>query len=113
MIIVKNAGLLKKETKRKSTKTEGMQDKLANYIKENNNETKQSNIILLIETEVEKNELYYCIEQLGIICNFEKLKPIAITKRLKPIVNAYQVKIADSTLEYFVRSLWNFYARPY
>lgn len=90
-----------------------MTDKLANYIKENSNEINQSNIIIFIETEVEKNELYNCIEKLGVICNFEKLKPNAIAKRLNVIANAYQVKIEDSTLDYFIRNLWNFYARPH
>ena len=98
LIVVKNAGLFKKEGKRKSAKTEGIADKIASYIKENYTEINESNIIIFIDSEVEKNELYNCIDKLGIVCNFEKLKPIAIIKRLKAIVNAY--KIVEEDLGY-------------
>lgn len=111
LIIVKNVGLFKKESKRKSSKTEGLADKIATYINENDNIIKNSNIIVFIDSEIEKNQLYMCIEKLGTICNFEKLKPIAIAKRLKAIANAYKVKIDDTTLDYFIRNLWHIYAR--
>ena len=110
-MIVKNAGLFKKEAKRKTAKTEGIATKIAEYIKQNYREINDSNIIVFVESEIEKNELYYVIEKMGISCNFEKLKLSSIIKRLKAIAHAYKVNIDEPTLNYFVRNLWNIYAR--
>lgn len=88
-----------------------MSDKIAAYINENHDEINESNIIVFIDSEAEKNELYNCIEKWGIVCNFERLKLASIAKRLQAIAKAYQVNIENTTLEYFIRKLWNFYAR--
>ena len=53
---------------------------------------------------MEKNDLYKVIEQNGIVCNFEELKPIQVIGRIKAICNAYKVDISDSTLKYFIES---------
>lgn len=104
LIIVKNANLFKKEAKRKSAKTpDGISDKIASYIKENSDEISQSNVLIFIDAEVEKNELYNSVEKLGAVCNFEKLKPISIIKRLKSIANAYKVNVDESTLDYLIQ----------
>lgn len=107
LIIVKDSGLFKKESKSKQDKTNKnstLQEKIAKYLTENKDTIKESLVLVFIEKEIVKNELQKSIEQLGIICNFEKLKPIQISKRIKAICSAYKVKIDDKTLEYFIET---------
>lgn len=113
LIIVKKSGLFKKEgrTKKKESSTtkttkkaETMQEKVATYIKENIETIKETAILIFIEEEVDKNELQKTIDKLGIVCEFTKLKPIQISKRLKAICNAYKVNIDDSTIQYFIET---------
>lgn len=107
LIIVKDSGLFKKESKSKQDKTNKnstLQEKIAKYLTENKDTINESLVLVFIEKEIVKNELQKSIEQLGIICNFEKLKPIQISKRIKAICSAYKVKIDDKTLEYFIET---------
>ena len=46
--------------------------------------------------------MYKIIDKEGIVCNFEKLKPADIIKRLKAIFNAYKVNIDNETLKYLI-----------
>jgi DNA polymerase III gamma/tau subunit len=46
--------------------------------------------------------LFGTINKNGTTCNFEKLKPIQIIKRLKAIAGAYKVTIDDNTLQYLI-----------
>ena len=107
LIIVKNSGLLKKEGKRKSTSNSTIQDKIANYISENIDMINESVIIIFIEDEAEKNTLYDVIDKLGIVCNFEYLKPVQLEENLKRICSMYKVKIDSDTLRYFVQNCGN------
>ena len=93
LIIVKNSGLFGKKA--------NFQE-IFDYIKENIDTIKETVLLVFIEEEVNKNELYTIIEKEGTICNFEKLKPFDIIKRLKAIVSAYSVNIDDSTLKYLI-----------
>ena len=102
LIIVKNSGLFKKEGKRKSAKISELKEKVSEYFKKNISEIKNYNIIVFIEDDIEKNSLYKIIEKEGIVCNFEKQKPIDIIKRLKAIFNAYKVNIDNETLKYLI-----------
>lgn len=102
LIIIKNSGLFKKEGKRKNTKLTELKEKVANYFKENINEIKEYNTVVLIEEEIEKNALYKIIEKEGIVCEFEKQKLPQLTQRLKAIFRAYKVEIDDSTLKYMI-----------
>lgn len=102
LIIVKNSGLFKKEGKRKSAKISELKEKVSEYFKKNISEIKDYNIIVFIEDDIEKNSLYKIIEKEGIVCNFEKQKPIDIIKRLKAIFNAYKVNVDDATLKYLI-----------
>lgn len=107
LIIVKDSGLFKKESKSKQDKTNKnstLQAKIAKYLIENKDIIDENLVLVFIEAEVAKNELQKSIEQLGIICNFEKLKPIQISKRIKAICSAYKVKIDDKTLGYFIET---------
>ena len=113
LIIAKNTGLFKKETRGKKaeekksakpTKTTSLQERIAIYIEENIETIKQSVVIVFIEQEVSSNALQKTIQKLGIVCNFEKLKPIQISKRLKAICSAYKVNIDDRTMNYFIET---------
>lgn len=102
LIIARNTGLFKKEGKRKIATNSELSNKVAEYIKENINILQEAVVLVFIEEEAEKNELYKAIEQYGIVCEFQELKPVQIIARMKAICNAYQVQIDDSTLKYFI-----------
>lgn len=112
LIIIKNSGLFKKETRgKKKTETTKktkndvtLQEKIVEYIEENINYIKESTILVFIEQEATSNELQKIIEKYGTVCNFEKLKPIQISKRIKSICNAYKVNIDDKTMNYFIET---------
>ena len=102
LIIVKNSGLFKKEGKRKSAKITELKEKVTEYFKKNISDIKEYNLVVFIEEDIEKNALYKIIDKEGIVCNFEKLKPADIIKRLKAIFNAYKVNIDNETLKYLI-----------
>lgn len=113
LIIVRNSGLFKKETRgrkkevnkeKKSHKTETLQEKISLYIIENIEVIKETLVIVFIEQEIESNDLQKTIQKLGIVCDFERLKPAQISKRLKAICTAYKVKIDDRTIGYFIET---------
>ena len=92
LIIARNTGLFKKEGKKKTvSNSSALISKLAEYIKENNKLMQEAVVLVFVEQEVEKNELYKVLEQYGVICEFQELKSIQITARLKAICKAYQV----------------------
>jgi DNA polymerase-3 subunit delta len=102
LIIVKNIGLLKKEAKKKSTELANLKKAINEYIIQNIESIKNSVVLIFIEDEVDKTELYNIIDKNGIVCEFAFQKPIEIKKRLKQICNAYKVNIEESTLQYFI-----------
>lgn len=102
LILVKNSGLLKKEGKRKNQKLVDLKSKVNEYISENIQQIQETTILVFIEEEIEKNALYKTIENIGIVCPFETLKPPQVMKRMKGICNAYKVEIDDNVLKYFV-----------
>ena len=102
LIIARNTGLFKKEGKRKAGTNSELSNKVAEYIKENIKILQEAVVLVFVEEDAEKNELYKTIEQYGIVCEFQELKPVQIISRMKAICNAYQVQIDDSTLKYFI-----------
>ena len=104
LVIVKNSGLLKKEGKRVNAKLKELKEKVAKYFSDNIDEIKEYNIVIFIEEEIEKNNLYKLLEKKGKICNFEKQTPSQIISRLKAIFNAYKVNVDDATLKYLIES---------
>ena len=104
LIIVKNTGLLKKEKKANSKSNNNFQKELAEYIKENIETIKKSIILVFIEDDISKCELTKVIEENGIVCNFERLKPIDIKRRLKAICSAYEVNIDERTLNLIIEA---------
>ena len=104
LVIVKNSGLFQKEGKRQNTTLKELKEKIITYFQENINEINEYNIVVFIEQEVEKNDLYKLIEKNGKVCAFEKQTPSQIASRLKAIYNGYKVNIEDSTLKYLIES---------
>lgn len=113
LIIVRNSNLFKKETRakkgeekptKKTSKTKSVQEKIAEYITENIEQIRETVQIVFIEKEVGTNELQKIIQKLGTVCEFEKLKPVQISKRIKAICNGYKVNIDDKTMNYFIET---------
>lgn len=101
LIIVKNAQLFKKDSKKKKI-DDNIKEKLNKYILENFDVIKQSVVLVFIEDAVEKCELLTTFEKMGIVCNFEYQKPIQIQNRLKAMLTAYKINVDNYTLSYFI-----------
>lgn len=113
LIIIKNSGLLKKETRgkkkeekpaKKAQKGDSLQEKIANYITGNKETIQEAVVLVFIEQEIGSNELSKTLQNIGTAVNFERLKPIQIGKRIKAICNAYKVNIEDRTINYFIET---------
>ncbi len=102
LIIVRNSGLLKKEGKKKNPKLDNLKKKISDYIIKNEEEIKNTLVIVFIEEDIGKDDLVKTIEKVGVICNFEKQKLPQIIARMKAICNAYKVNIDDNTMRYFI-----------
>ena len=100
LIIVKNSNILKKEKKSNTKSNTDLQKKISEYIKT----IDQTTVLIFIEEELIKCDLTNTIQELGEVCNFERLKPIELKKRLKTICNMYQVNIDENTLQYFIET---------
>ena len=59
-------------------------------------------MLVFVEEEAEKNDLYKVIENVGTVCEFSELKAPQITARMKAIAKAYGVQIDDMTARYFM-----------
>ena len=104
LIIAKNTGLLKKESKRKNNELANIKENLCKYLSENLNLIKESIVLIIIEEEAEKQDLYNIIDKNGVICKFDYQKPAQLIARLKSICNMYKVEIENYTLQYFIES---------
>jgi len=98
LIIVKNANLLKKDAKKNKQDINIVNE----YIINNVDLINESVVLIIIESTVDKVPLLKCIEEKGVVCNFELLKPVDITKRLKAICTAYSVNISENDLKYLI-----------
>lgn len=105
LIIIKNANLFKKEAKKKTAKTQELSSKIKEYLEQNLEIIKETCILIFVEAEAEKNELFEFLDKNGEVCNFEKLKPAQLTKRLKGICEAYKVNADESTLSYLIENI--------
>ena len=100
MIIIKNSGLFKKETKKKTVGLKELRDNLEKYIKENVNEIKQNLLLVFVEDNIEKLNITKQIENIGgTLCEFELQKPIQIEKRLIAITDAYKVNVESGAIK--------------
>lgn len=97
LIIVKNLGLFKRIIKNKDVNN--IKDKLLNYLEENINIINDTVNIVFIEDSADKTKFLDFISKNGKVCNFEKMKPDAIIKKLKSICNSYKVNVSETTLK--------------
>ena len=101
LIIVKNSGLFKKDSKSGNITTN--RNKIEEYLSNNFDYVKDYNVLIFIEEDALKNlNLYKFIQKKGIVQEFVFLKPIQIKDRLKKIALAYKVNISDQNLMYFI-----------
>lgn len=104
LIIAKNTGLFKKEPKKKAGENNKLKDKLTEYIKENIKVINNSVVLVFVEDEAEKQELFDLIDKNGVVCKFDYQKPFQIEQRIKSICNLYKVNIDSQTITYFIES---------
>ena len=104
MIVVKNSGIFKKETKKRGTASvKKLREELEKYLTENIDYLKENVILIFIEDKVEKLNITKILEALGgIICEFELQKPAIIEKRLTAICNAYKVKVEPGAISFLI-----------
>ena len=102
LIIARDTGIFKKEAKKKEAKNTIIQKRISEYIEENIETINETTVLVFVEKEADKIDLYKTIEKYGEVCNFEKLKPIQIAKRLKAICNSYKVNVDENTLMYLI-----------
>lgn len=103
LVIVKNTGLFKREVKKKGANFQELRDKICEYLKEEQDMIKETNLLVFVEESVDKGKMLSCLEEVGaVICNFEYQKLPSIIARLKAICKAYKVNIDDNTLKYFI-----------
>ncbi len=102
LIIAKNCGLFKKEGRKKSEELKNAKKRLTKYLQDNISMINQSVVLVFVEDDPEKLELYKTIDKLGVVCNFEYQKPNQLIARLKSICNAYKVNVDNYTLQYFI-----------
>lgn len=101
LIVIKSSGLFKKVSKKKNAgNTELFAKKISEYIKENIEVIKENVVIIFIEEEIEKNELYNTIEKYGKIQEFKQMQLGETIKLLKNLCEKYNVKIQDGTIRY-------------
>lgn len=91
LIIVKDVSLFKKDGRKKAGSP--IQEKIAEYIKNNMSMIGESVILVFVTSEVDKNVVFEQIDKNGIICNIEELKPLELVKNLKQVCNLYKVNV--------------------
>ena len=102
LIIARDTGLFKKEAKKKQSEMASIKNSINSYINENIEIIKESVILIFIEEEVDKTELYGTIDKLGTVCEFSPQKPIELKNRLMQICKAYKVNVNDNILQYLI-----------
>lgn len=105
MIVVKNSGLFKKETKKKVAGLKELRDALSKYLEDNIEELRESTVLVFVEDTVEKLNITKKVEDLGgIISEFELQKPIQIEKRLLKVCEAYKVSAENGAIKELIET---------
>ena len=114
LIVVRDSGLFPKSKKKKAKETEkdqadkSKEDKkdksvtIADYIEKNIDQIKETDIIIFIEKEVQKNALFNVLTKYGISCEFELQSPQELINRIMDISKMYAVNIDRSTASYLI-----------
>ena len=96
LIIIRNSGIFKKDY------NGTIKEKLKDYIKQNIEIINESVVIIFIEETVHKFDMYKTVEPVGIVIEFQELKPIQLVDKLKKICAMYKVKVSDKNLQYLI-----------
>lgn len=106
MIVVKNSGIFKKDTKKRGTSSvKDLRDELEKYLKENIDYINENLVLIFVEDTIEKLNITKTIEALGgTICEYELQKPSIIEKRLTAICNAYKVKAEPGAISFLIET---------
>ena len=102
LIIARNTGIFKKEAKKKQSEIASIKNSINSYINENIESIKETVILIFVEEEADKTDLYGTIDKYGTTCEFPPQKPIELKNRLMQICKAYKVNVNDNTLQYFI-----------
>ena len=102
LILVKSSGLFKKDGRKKEMTP--FQKEVRTYLQENISMLKDSNVIVFLEEEIDKNDVYEVISQNGVICQMDELKPPALIAKLKQVCQLYQVTAEEATLQYLLET---------
>lgn len=102
LILVKNAGFLSKEGKKKNVELSESKERLLTFLKDNWKMISDTVVLVFIEEDMEKKSLYKWVEDNGVVCYFEQQKVPSLGKRIKSVCNAYKVEIADDTIRYLI-----------
>ena len=103
LIIAKNTGLFKKEGKRKNNELSKLKEKIIQYLEQNIKIINASVVLIFLEEEADsKQKIYKTVDKLGVVCQFDYLKPNQIEQKMQAICKAYQVQIDSSTLRYLL-----------
>ena len=110
MIIVKNSGLFKKETKKIGISVyrqaeKEVTEKLEKYLEENSDQLKENIVLIFVEDSIEKLNITKAVEAIGgIICEFEIQKSAILEKRLSAICNAYKVNAEAGAIKFLIET---------
>ena len=96
LIIIKNSGLFKKDSK------SPFKDKIKTYINENIDIINNYCVIIFKEETVHKMDFYKTIEKLSIVVETKTMKLPEIKARLKRICSLYKVNINNRELDYLI-----------
>lgn len=102
IIIAKNTGLFEKNGKKDEFTV--TQEQIYDYLKNNIDNIKDTNTIIFVENDVEKNALYDLIDKNGVICNISEQRVNQLVDRLKKICSAYKVDCETKTLYYLIET---------
>ncbi len=102
LIVARNTGIFKKEGKRKNSDISEFREKLYKYLEENWKTLSADLVLVFIEEDVDKQNLYKWIDSSGEVCQINFQKAIQLEARLVNICNMYQVKIDKQTIQYFL-----------
>jgi len=100
LIFVRNSGLFKKDGRKKDLTP--IQKNIIDYITQNIKLIEDMNIIIFIEDEIDKNDVFDIINKNGTVCQINELKPTELVSELKKICLLYKVLVDDSTLNYLI-----------
>lgn len=102
LIVARDTGLFKRDGRKKIQANEEIVNRISTFLNENMETIKDTVVLVFVEKEADKNDLFSTIGKHGIVCNFEELKIADIITRIKAISKAYKVKIEDYNIKYLI-----------